>query len=111
MKNISYAVLAREGGVSLEEARRVWSRLELSGFRSWKPWALLLSCQIASWWMLLADPGAHQGFGARFLQSLLFMAGLLGSLAWSRHLAYPRMVEEARRHAEAERIGSDPVVR
>jgi hypothetical protein len=98
MKTVSVKSLARESGLSREEAARVWSSLELSGFRSWKPWTVLLAGQAGYWPLLLWEVTPHH-LALRLLQSCLFMGSLLGSLAWSRYLAYPRMLEEARRRA------------
>lgn len=79
MKTVSVQLLARESGLSREEAARIWSSLELSGFRSWKPWAVLLGCQAGYWPLLLWDVTPHH-LVLRLLQSFLFMGGLFGSL-------------------------------
>lgn len=102
MKNISVRRLAQESGLPLAQATEVWQKLELSGFRSWKPWAVLIICQAGYWPLLLSTP---HSFGLRFLQGLLFIGGLTAAVWVSRYLAYPRMLEEARRRV-AEQAGA-----
>lgn len=103
MKNISTELLAAESGASIAQATKVWQEMQLSGFRSWKPWAVLGVFQAGYWPLLLSGAAQEYGFPAKFLQSFLFIGGLLCSWILSRYIAYPRMVEEARRVVEDQR--------
>lgn len=90
--------LANEAGISLPQAKTIFNRVALRGFRNWKPTTVLISTQVVFWGGHIFK--AHWAFG-EILFSLLtngsFIGGIYCSFFMSCTVAYPDMLAEAKR--------------